>query len=228
MEECAMVQNVQFGHLTSGCACRPRNDSAGATTRVGLASAERDVTGSLSVVTKEGDTVTLSASYEGTFTYADMRRDHSRLRVASAEVSRSFSLQVEGELSDQELREVRQVVKRFMHDLSEMVRGGQPLIADVTAVRARTLESISATTSTHDTLTAVAITNRPLPTPVPVIPVAGDGTQYSPAQRAPLAGEDADSAPAPAPMIPFSARGFVHAMPVVPSILTLDVAPVRS
>jgi hypothetical protein len=226
MEDCAMVQNALFGRVPfwPGFGIRDTaGNAANAPSRVNVASAQHDVSGSLSVVTKEGDTVTLSASYDATLTYAGIRSGNRGARFSSAQVSRSLSLQVQGDLSEQELREIRQVVKRFMHDLREMIRGGQPSIANVTDVHATTLASISASTNTQDTVVAASITSRPLPA---AVPLGNDVPQDSPARRAPLAGEDTDTTPAPSPLV--SARGLDSTTPVGPSILTQNGSPVRS
>ena len=92
-----MIHDVLSGRMSAGVGRGADRDS----TRASLASAQRDVTGSLSLVTREGDTVTLSASYDASVTYAGARRGRGDggFRAAGAQVSQSFSLQVQGNLS---------------------------------------------------------------------------------------------------------------------------------
>lgn len=167
-------------------------------TRLGVASAERDVTGSLSLVTKEGDTVTLSASFDSTVTYAGLRRrghGEGGAWTASSHTQSSVSLQVQGELSADELADIRQVVERFMSDLRGLMRGRDESIADVVEVDATTLASISATATTEQTLTLISAGGRRLAPPAPAPFATGpDGVRETPAHPATPTSEDADLA----------------------------------
>ena len=222
-----MVQNVLFGRSPLAMSFGPRESAPLPDATAAGAGAERAVSGSLSVVTKEGDTVTLSASYDASVTYAGARSGGARLGIASTQVSRSVSIEVQGDLSAKEMREIRQVVKRFMHDLREMIHGGQPSLSNVTDVHARTLASISATSDTTNTVTVAAISARPLPVPAPVVPALPQAPGDSPAQRAPLAGEDVVDPPtSPAPVL--LASGVDDNAPTMPAILTRNGATARA
>jgi hypothetical protein len=215
MEGIAMVHDVNTSRLSGGFGLdRAAHGMPG--TRLGLASATRDVDASLSVVTKEGDTVTLSASYDASVTYAAMgRRGHHGHGASfmSAQSQSSVSLQVTGDLNAQELADIRQVVERFMQDMRAMERGGDASVADVATFDATTLQSISATASTSTTVTLAGLSGRGPAQPTPVVPVvtAGPG-QDSPARPAGLTSEDAGLLPADRPMLP--ARGPVTPLPV--------------
>lgn len=196
-----MVHDVQFSRAPGLFGFGGRAHAPG-DSRLAVASAEREVAGTLSIVTKEGDTVTLSADFDASVTYARTGRGHHGAQVTSASVSSSLSLEVKGDLNADELAEIRQVVTRFMHDLRAMVRGRDRSIADVATLDASTLQSVSATaTETNDVTLIGAVSfgrrNVPTPLPLPAVPVeSGTDVSTSPANPALSAAEDADLLPA--------------------------------
>jgi len=206
-----------FGRLPQGPGVTPRPVSSGAAVPVSTASASRDVTGSLSIVTREGDTVTLSASFDASVDYTNASGKAS----LQESLSRSVSLQVQGNLDPQEARDVARAVKRFLHDLRSMVNGGQPSLTNVTAGSSSTLSSIAATSDTQTRVNVVAASSRPPASPVPAQAAdGGGGDAGSGAQPARLGAEDAglqSGTPAPLP-----ARGLVSTLPATPVVVAAD------
>ncbi len=153
-------------------AARRQQPTAGATATA--ASAERDVTASLNITTKEGDTVTINASLETSLTYAGVRGGGKRADVWNASTSSEFSFQVQGDLNEQERAEIARVVKTFMHDLRALAKGRDVSVANVAEGDAQTLASISASADSKTTLTigaAVVGSQRPQPWDSPARPV---------------------------------------------------------
>ena len=177
-----------------------RSGTAGTLTRVAGASVQRDVSADLKIVTKDGDTVTISASLDTTATYASLRqRGGVDARSAQFESQSSLNVQVQGDLSPQEQADIAQVVRRFMQDLHALARGQDASIANVAAGDPQTLKSVAADATTQTTLTAVAV-------------VGGVGSD-SPAQPLISTGEGTASPPDATPT-PAQARGMAGPLPV--------------
>ena len=142
------------------------------------ASATRDIDASLSITTKEGDTFSISASFDTTATYAGIRGRGEQGSALSVSGSSQVSIQVQGSLSEQEMNDISRIVKTFLHDLRSMLKGGDVSVANVAEGDPSTLESVSATASSNTTLTAVAGSSAPalreFEGPHPVRPVLAD------------------------------------------------------
>jgi hypothetical protein len=142
------------------------------------ASATRDIAASLSITTKEGDTFSISASFDATATYAGLRGRGTRGSAWSVSGSSQVSVQVQGSLSEQEMKDISRIVRTFLHDLRSMLKGRDVSVANVADGNPGTLQSVSATAQSNVTVTAVAgsITGIPggLSQPRPGQPGGGD------------------------------------------------------
>ncbi len=199
-----MIHDIRTGQAPAALQpwSRPRPQApAGGSTSVTAASATRDITASLSITTKEGDTVSISASFDTTATYAGVRGGGVRGGAWSASSSSQVSVEVQGNLSQQEMKDISRVVKTFLHDLGAMLKGREVSVANVAGGDPKTLQSVSATAATSTTITAVAGSFRPPP------PQPGD-TRVQPA------GGDTDAVP----------RGVSLPQPVAPPIVAADAA----
>ena len=114
---------------TGGAAAGGTN-AQGAT--IVAANAHREASGDLSVVTKEGDTVTISANLEADATFASIRTRGASASYLSLETSSSLEITVQGELSEQEMEDVQKLVKQFSRELRQFFRGSEG--ADATDV----------------------------------------------------------------------------------------------
>jgi hypothetical protein len=123
---------------------------------VTVASASRDVTASLNITTREGDTVSISASFDATAAYGAARGDGQRASTWSLSASNQVSFQVQGNLSEQEMKDISRVVKTFLHDLGSMLKGRDVSVANVAAGDLTTLQSVSASARETTSVTAVA------------------------------------------------------------------------
>jgi hypothetical protein len=128
----------------------------GDTTSVAAASATRTVDASLSITTKEGDTVSITADFDMTATYASLRGHGGRASAWNASSTSQVSVQVQGDLSEQEMKDISRVVKTFLHDLRAMLKGRDVSVANVANGDPETLQSVSASAQTSTTITAVA------------------------------------------------------------------------
>lgn len=188
------IANSPFpaGTAALGAARNPNGGSATLTAAV----AERTVDGTLSLTTKEGDTVTLSAHADATVTYAALRARGDggsfSARVTTLEASAELDLQVQGDLSEEELADIRKVVKAFFHELKDAFRGhGQD--GDALAgggPEATTLASYAVHVESSSSLTAVSVVAHPAatPAPLPAQPVDEDGVATGSGPAAPAAG----------------------------------------
>ena len=173
-------------------------------TSVVAASATRDINATLSITTKEGDTFSISASFDTTTTYAGIRGRGEHGSAWSVSGSSQVSMQVQGNLSEQEMNDISRIVKTFLHDLRSMLKGGDVSVANVAEGNPSTLESVSATASSNTTITAVAgsITAAPreFEGPRPLRPTFEDFDLHRDADRGPLG--VAIPLPAPTPFTP--------------------------
>ncbi len=186
-----MIPDVRSS-LWSGTGVADAWRSRGSSLRIGAASIERDVTANLKIVTKEGDTITISAEVDQSASYASLRQ-HGRAGRIDASVSQqqsqsSLSVQVQGNLSPQEQADIAQVVRRFMHDLRALAQGKDVSLTNVTAVDPKTIQSVAADSNTQTTITVLSafglkasMPGGPLPV-APVTPDGGTGPGDSPAQ----------------------------------------------
>ena len=151
--------------------------------------AERTVDGTLSLTTKEGDTVTIAAHADATVTYAGLRARGEggsfSARVATLEASAELDIRVQGDLSDEELADIRRVVKDFFHELRDAFRGrgfdGEEMAESGSG--STTLAGFAVHVETSASLTAVSVVARPAaaPAPLPAQQVDGDGVATAPA-----------------------------------------------
>lgn len=115
-------------------------------------SAQRDVSGTLSIVTRDGDTVTISAELARSVTYDRGQGGTS----ASASAESTLSMTVNGSLDARELEDVRRAAERFLGDLRAMADGRDDVsLANVTAGPNGVLGAmaVSASTSSNVGLT---------------------------------------------------------------------------
>ena len=224
-----MMSDVRSSSFSGAGVAGPWH-SRGNSLRIGAASIERDVTANLKIVTKEGDTVTISAQIDQSATYASLRQRGHGGRVDAGATQQqsqsSLNVQVQGNLSPQEQADIAQVVSRFMHDLRALAQGKDVSVANVAGVDAQTLNSVTADSNAQTTITVVAafglkasMPGGPLPV-APVTPDGGAGPGDSPAQ--PLIGTDEGGSPATLPSSPQQARGMAGPLPVsAPPVLEL-------
>jgi hypothetical protein len=142
---------------------QPATRAPGGSTSAVAASATRDVDASLSITTKEGDTFSITASFDTTATYAGIRGRGEHANAWSFSASSQVSMQVQGNLNEQEMKDISRIVKTFLHDLRAMLKGRDVSVANVAEGNPSTLESVSATASSSTTLTAVAVGATPAP-----------------------------------------------------------------
>lgn len=166
------------------------------------ANAHREASGDLSIVTKEGDTVTLSAHLEADATYASFRSRGAQASYLSVEKSASIEISVQGDLSEQEMKDIEKLVKQFGHELRQFFRGSKG--ADATDVGQGSFSSIAGVAvhlESESSVTAVSVRSsgsRPSglgwsPTPLPVSPAPGpDESPANPAGE-PSEGSDGDA-----------------------------------
>ena len=113
---------------------------------------DRTASGTLSLTTRDGDTVTISASLENSLTYGpDGSTGGNKLVLGS---QRNLSVQVSGSLDPRELRDIRRIVRRFLHDLRSALRTGDPSVSNLAQVHARSLQSLTAEIDTSTQVTA--------------------------------------------------------------------------
>lgn len=193
----SLISNIANSPFPAGTAAlgAARHPDGGAATLT-AAVAERTVDGTLSLTTKEGDTVTISAHADATVTYASLRARGDggsfAARVTTLEASAALDLQVQGDLSEEELADVRRVVKAFFHELKDAFRGhgrdGEALAG--AGPEATTLASYAVHVESSTSLTAVSVVARPSagPAPLPAQPVDEDGVATGSGPAAPAAG----------------------------------------
>jgi hypothetical protein len=192
-----MIQGIQGGWnpaaAYSRLPVRPQGTSGGATAVA--ASASRDVSASLSITTKEGDTVSISASFDATASYAGVRGRGGRASAWNVSTSSQFSLQVQGNLSEQEMKDISRVVKTFMHDLRAMLKGRDVSVANVAGGDPQTLQSVSANASTSTTFTGVAVSVAPGPAVDAGLPGNAPPQRLAGEDSGPIAGRSAADLP---------------------------------
>ena len=173
-------------------------------TSVVAASATRDIDASLSITTKEGDTFSISASFDTTATYAGIRGRGEQASAWSVSGSSQVSIQVDGNLSEQEMKDISRIVKTFLHDLRSMLKGRDVSVANVAEGDPSTLESVSATASSNTMITAVAGSSLPalreFEGPHPLRPTLADIDLHRDMDRGPRG--VAVPLPAPTPFTP--------------------------
>ena len=125
-------------------------------TRFAGESIERDVTGSLTIVTKEGDKVTLSAESVASLSRAAVSTPEGRGVSASVSLSRSLSISVEGDLNASERHDIARIVRTFLHDLRAAAKGRDVSVANVAGGHPSTLASVSAELESSTTVTLLA------------------------------------------------------------------------
>ncbi len=160
------------------------NGQNAADTTLVAANAHREASGELSIVTQEGDTVTLSAHLEADATYASFRSRGAQASYLSIESSSSIEISVQGDLSEQEMKDIEKLVKQFGHELRQYFRGSEG--ADANDVGRGTFSSIAGVAvhlESEASVTAVSVrtsSDRPSglgwsPTPLPVSPAPSPG-----------------------------------------------------
>lgn len=148
----------------AGSAAAGDTNASGAT--LVAANAHNEASGNLSIVTKEGDTVTISAHLEADATYASMRSRGASASYLSLESSSSLDIQVQGNLSDQEMQDIQKLVKQFSRELRQFFKGSEG--ADATDVGKGNFSSLTGFAVHFDASQSLTITAAVLPPSQPV------------------------------------------------------------
>jgi hypothetical protein len=160
------------------------NGQNAADTTLVAANAHREASGELSIVTQEGDTVTLSAHLEADATYASFRSRGAQASYLSIESSSSIEISVQGDLSEQEMKDIEKLVKQFSHELRQYFRGSEGADAnDVGQGSFSSIAGIAVHLEAEASVTAVSVHatgGRPSglgwsPTPAPISPAPSPG-----------------------------------------------------
>ncbi len=161
-----------------------------ASTGATAVSAQSHLATELTVVTREGDTVTLDWSRDASVTYSNataaVDRDGDGTPDATTEITSlersvktAFSLNVQGDLNEQELADIRRIVHAVKHALRDFAHGDAAGAAEDIA-RARTsgslasvqaeFEATSSVTVAHTQASTSTLPAKPAVEPVPVTP----------------------------------------------------------
>ncbi len=165
-------------------------DSLTAGTGATAVSAQSHLATELTVVTREGDTVTLDWSRDASVTYsrstAAVDRDGdgtpdttSEITSLERSVKTAFSLNVQGDLNEQELADIRRIVHAVKHALRDFAHGDAAGAAEDIA-RARTSGSLASVQAEFEATSSVTVAQtqartstlppKPAVEPVPVTP----------------------------------------------------------
>lgn len=166
----------------AGTLSRPRSDAQRPTTtleRSIVASAASHTDASLSITTAEGDSVTISFAQDSSATYSSLVRarrgaegaERTRQSQLSLQSSSSLQVQVQGDLNDQEMKDIQDLVQRVSQALRDFVSGDPSQAADRLSVPAG-LGSLSGfqLEMHHDESVSVAVATRRSVGPMPVTP----------------------------------------------------------
>ncbi len=131
-----MIEGMRAAGLSlqpySGSLARSKPDAPSATfERAVVASAQSHTDAALSITTDEGDSVTISFAQDSSATYSSLVRGQrgpngsslTSVRTLSFEQSSQFEITVEGDLSEQEMQDIQDLVKRVGQALKSLVRG---------------------------------------------------------------------------------------------------------
>jgi hypothetical protein len=105
----------------SGGLCHRSPATPGASANCGKVFQSQDA--AITIFTAEGDKVTLSASSQTQFEFATYDANGFLGRYRSAETSQSLSVSVEGNLSRQELKDIRKAIKTIGRAADELTEG---------------------------------------------------------------------------------------------------------
>jgi len=119
-----------------------------------LAAVSREQSADITFVTKEGDKVTLSAdsSFEAAYaTYDSQARvngayTESRGRLSSVNFEREITISVEGDLNDEEKKEIKKVLREIFKMMKNFLSGqsGNPTVSAVKDIELDTLSNVEA------------------------------------------------------------------------------------
>jgi hypothetical protein len=151
-----------------------------------VASAASHTDASLSITTDEGDSVTISFAQDSSATYSSLVRarrgsegaERSRQVQRSQQSSSSLQVQVQGDLNDQELKDIQDLVQRVSQALRDFVSGDSSRAADRMSAPAD-LGSLSGfqLEMHHDESVSVAVATRRGVGHMPVTPAPLDAIQ---------------------------------------------------
>ena len=121
-------------HPRAGTLNRPRPDSSPANIsfeQTVVATAESHTDAALSITTDEGDSVTISFAQDSEATYGSLVRgqrgpngsSQASVSSASLETSSEFKIQIQGDLSEAELKDIQDLVKRVGQALHSFEKG---------------------------------------------------------------------------------------------------------
>lgn len=105
----------------SGSLCHRSPATPGASANCGKVFQSQDA--AITIFTAEGDKVTLSASSQSQFEFATYNALGLFAGLRSSENSRSVSISIEGNLSRQELRDIRKAIKTIGRAADELMEG---------------------------------------------------------------------------------------------------------
>lgn len=167
----------------------PSGSTGSGTANATVVTAHEDGSAKLQLTTREGDTVTLSADFSMDATLASASASGNgrgaSARYASLEISRSVSMQVQGDLSPQEMADVQKLVKQFVHEMRDFFKDGKldgdpaALGRGTTSIASASAQfdlhaSLSVTSASASTVTA-ADAPRGQAAPLPVSAPIGEG-----------------------------------------------------
>lgn len=182
----------------------PASKGTNAASTLVAANAHREASGDLTIKTREGDTVTLSAHLETDATFAAYRGRGAQASYLSLQSSSGFSISVEGDLSEQELKDVEKLVKQFGQELRQFFRGSDDAsAADVGRGDFSSLAGFAANFESSASLTVVAGQAQAAPAEGTIASSPTSGSTFlGPAQPAMPTEEDAAPAVSTTPLAP--------------------------
>jgi hypothetical protein len=114
----------------------------------------REQSADLTIVTKEGDRLTLSADSSFEAAHATYNRNaevngtdlESRVRLRALKVEREISITVEGDLNDEEKKEIKKVLREIFKMMKNVLtgHGAKPAVSDLKNIELDTLAAVEA------------------------------------------------------------------------------------
>lgn len=149
------MNSVSPGDLNSLYQFNPDQDpKLSAYSQFKVAAVSREQSADLTIVTKEGDKVTLSADSSFQAAYATYNSGaqingiytESRGILRAANVEREISISVEGDLNDEEKKEIDKVVREIFKMMKDFLsgRGDQFAVPDLKNIELETLANVEA------------------------------------------------------------------------------------
>ena len=122
--------------------------------QINMAAVSREQSADITLVTKEGDKVTLAfdSSFEAAYATYDRQarmngaQTESRGQLSSVHVTREITLSVEGDLNEEEKKEIKKVVGEIFEMMKNFLSdpGGDPTVSAVKDIELDTLANVEA------------------------------------------------------------------------------------